>query len=197
MLSHGHGDHHGGLEGLLRSIGRRRLPLVLHPDAWKSRKLVFPSGEEVRLPPPDRRALTDAGVELIEQRTAFLLGGQALVSGVVPRVTPFEHGFPIQWAQGASGWEPDPMVWDDQSLMCLVRGRGLVVRTGCGHAGAIKIIENARQVTGEAKLHALIGGLHLSGRLFEPIIEPTVNELERHRVDYIVPGHCTGWRGRS
>jgi 7,8-dihydropterin-6-yl-methyl-4-(beta-D-ribofuranosyl)aminobenzene 5'-phosphate synthase len=52
VLSHGHADHHGGLEGIVARVGRRRMPLVLHPDAWKERKVVFPTGEEMRLPPP-------------------------------------------------------------------------------------------------------------------------------------------------
>src|ERR1700751_6310504 len=54
VISHGHADHHGGLEALFRRHGRRRLPLVLHPEAWKERKIVFPTGTQLRLPPPRR-----------------------------------------------------------------------------------------------------------------------------------------------
>jgi 7,8-dihydropterin-6-yl-methyl-4-(beta-D-ribofuranosyl)aminobenzene 5'-phosphate synthase len=43
-ISHGHVDHHGGLEGLAARHGRRRLPLVIHPEAWRERKVSFPTG---------------------------------------------------------------------------------------------------------------------------------------------------------
>ena len=197
VLSHGHGDHHGGLEGLLREIGRKHLPLILHPDSWRSRKIVFPTGAEANLPPPDRSVLARAEVELLEKEgPSYLFGTSALVSGKVERVTDFEQGFPLHWARGKSGWEPDPMIWDDQNLICEVKGKGLVVLTGCGHAGAINIVRNARRLTGVDRIPALIGGLHLTGAVFEPIIAPTVTELERLRPDFVVPGHCTGWRAR-
>lgn len=66
VLSHGHADHHGGLEGLLPMLGRPRLPLLLHPDAWRQRRLVFPTGAEVRLPPPSQADLAAEGVEIVE-----------------------------------------------------------------------------------------------------------------------------------
>jgi 7,8-dihydropterin-6-yl-methyl-4-(beta-D-ribofuranosyl)aminobenzene 5'-phosphate synthase len=198
VLSHGHGDHHGGLEGLLRTVGRKHLPLILHPDAWKTRKIVFPSGAEAQLAPPDRTMLARADVELMEEEgPSYLFGETVLVSGRVERVTEFEKGSPTQWAQGASGWEPDPMIWDDQSLICDVKGKGLVVLSGCGHAGAINILRNAQRRTGVERVHALVGGLHLTGPAFEPIIPATVAELSKIRPEYIVPGHCTGWWARQ
>ncbi len=198
VLSHGHGDHHGGLEGLLRAVGRKRLPLILHPDAWRTRKIVFPTGAEANLPPPDRAMLAAADVDVLEREgPSYLFGETALVSGRVERVTEFERGFPIQWARGASGWEPDPMVWDDQYLACHVRGKGLVVVSGCGHAGVINILRSAQRSTGVGRVHAALGGFHLTGPLFEPVIPPTVAELEKLRPDFLVPGHCTGWKARQ
>jgi 7,8-dihydropterin-6-yl-methyl-4-(beta-D-ribofuranosyl)aminobenzene 5'-phosphate synthase len=77
-----------------------------------------------------------------------------------------------------------------------VRGQGLVVLTGCGHAGAVNIVRHAMRLTGVRQLHALIGGLHLGGPLFEPIIDPTVAALTEFAPGLIVPGHCTGWRAQ-
>jgi metal-dependent hydrolase (beta-lactamase superfamily II) len=78
VISHGHADHHGGLEGLLRRRGRSRLPLVIHPDAWRERRVVFPSGGEVRLPPPSRQDLEAEGLEVVEERAhSLLLDGAA------------------------------------------------------------------------------------------------------------------------
>ncbi|MGA8302229.1 MAG: MBL fold metallo-hydrolase [Thermoplasmata archaeon] len=198
VLSHGHGDHHGGLEGLIRKVGRKRLPLVLHPDAWKTRKIVFPTGAEIDMPPPDRSALMRHDVEMLElEGPSLLVGDSALVSGKVERTTDFEHGIPLQWARGASGWEPDKMVWDDQNLICHVKGKGLVVISGCSHAGAINILRNAKRITGVDSIYAFVGGLHLTGGIFEAIIPQTIAELGAIGPDYIVPGHCTGWKAQQ
>jgi metal-dependent hydrolase (beta-lactamase superfamily II) len=43
VISHGHVDHHGGLEGLAARTSRR-LPLLLHPGAWRERTISFPTG---------------------------------------------------------------------------------------------------------------------------------------------------------
>ena len=88
------------------------------------------------------------------------------------------------------------MIWDDQNLICEVKGKGLVVLTGCGQASAINILRNARRLTRVDRIHAVLGGLHLTGVVFEPVIPATVAELERIQPDFIVPGHCTGWQAR-
>jgi len=95
-----------------------------------------------------------------------------------------------------SGWEHDPLVIDDQARVIHVRNQGLVVLTGCGHAGAINIARHAMRLTGVNRLHALIGGLHLGGPAFEPVIKPTVAALTDLAPDLLVPGHCTGWRAQ-
>ena len=91
-------------------------------------------------------------------------------------------------------WEPDPWIWDDQGIICNVKGRGLVVVSSCSHSGVVNVLRNAQRITGVEKVHAFIGGLHLTGGLFEKIIPETVEELKKIRPDVIVPGHCTGWR---
>ena len=195
VISHGHADHHGGLEGLVRRLGRSRLPLVIHPDAWRERRVVFPSGGEVRLPPPSRHDLEAEGLEVIEERAhSLLLDGTVLVSGQVERVTEFETGFPIHEAREGPGWGPDPMIWDDQALILNVRDRGLVIITGCSHAGVVNVLFHAQHLTGEARIAGLLGGLHLTGGLFEARIEPTVQALRAAGVGRVLPAHCSGWR---
>ena len=97
-----------------------------------------------------------------------------LITGEVDRVTGFEKGFAIHQAWRGQSWEPDPLILDDQALIAHVAGRGLVVLTGCGHAGVINICRYAQRLTGVDKLHAVIGGFHLTGPLFEPVIGDTV-----------------------
>jgi 7,8-dihydropterin-6-yl-methyl-4-(beta-D-ribofuranosyl)aminobenzene 5'-phosphate synthase len=195
VISHGHTDHHGGLEGLFARYGRSRLPLVIHPEAWRERKVVFPTGAEIRLPPPSRADLEAEGLELVEERgQTLLLDDTILVSGQIERVTEFEKGFPIHFARSTAGWEPDPMIWDDQSLIVNVQDKGLVIVSGCSHAGAVNVLRNAQRLTGENRVAGLIGGFHLTGGIFEPIIEPTVEALSAANVGRLLPAHCTGWK---
>ena len=195
ILSHGHADHHGGLEGMFQRIGRPRMPLVLHPDVWRERRVIFPTGNEIRMPPPSHADLDCEGVEIIEERSpTLLLDGMVLVTGQVDRVTDFEKGFPIQQMHTDHGWEPDTWIWDDQGVVCTVKDKGLVVLSSCSHAGAINVLKHAQRLTGIDKVHAFVGGFHLTGGLFEPIIPRTIAELIAIDPDIIVPGHCTGWR---
>ena len=195
VISHGHADHHGGLEGLFRRFGRRGLPLVIHPEAWRERKVVFPTGAELRLPPPSRRDLEAEGLEVVEERRqTLLLDGRVLVSGQVERSTEFEKGFPIHYARSDAGWEPDPMIWDDQNVIVNVKGKGLVIVSGCSHAGAVNVLRNAQRLTGVDRIAGFVGGFHLTGGIFEPIIGSTVDAFVAAKVGRVVPAHCTGWR---
>jgi 7,8-dihydropterin-6-yl-methyl-4-(beta-D-ribofuranosyl)aminobenzene 5'-phosphate synthase len=195
VISHGHVDHHGGLEGLFRRQGRMELPLVIHPDAWKDRKLVLPTGAELHLPPPSHNDLAREGLTVVEERgPSLLIDDCLLVSGQVERFTDYERGFPWQVARIEGGWEPDPWTWDDQNVIVNVRDRGLVVVSGCSHAGAVNVLRNAQRLTGEQRIAGFIGGFHLSGGLFEPIMARTVADIGAIGVDRLVPAHCTGWR---
>ncbi len=195
VLSHGHADHTQGLMGLVERLGERRMPLLLHPDAFLQRKLVFPDGHELNLPPPDRRLLSHEGIEFIEEtEPSYLLGNLVLVTGQIQRTTPFEQGFPIHYALTPDQWQQDPLIHDDQAVVMHVKQKGLVILTGCGHAGAINTIRHAQKLTGIQKVHAVIGGFHLTGALFEPLIPPTVAAFKDLNPTLIVPAHCTGWK---
>lgn len=194
VLSHGHADHHGGLEGLYGRV-RESMPLVIHPHAWRERKVVFPTGAEIRMPPPSHNDLDREGWQVVEEQgPSMLLGGSVLVTGQIDRVTEFEEGFPLQHAQTNGGWEPDTWIWDDQAIAINVRGKGLVVLSSCSHSGVINVLHHVRTVTGVEHIHGFIGGLHLTGGLFEPIIPRTLKELVALSPGLVVPGHCTGWR---
>lgn len=195
VLSHGHWDHVTGMDGLVGQLGSANMPVLIHPEFWTRRRLAFPGRDPVELPTTSKSALQGAGFEIVEQRQpSFLLEGSLLVTGEVDRTTEFERGFPGHEAHRHGGWQPDPLILDDQALVAMVRGHGLVVLTGCGHSGIINILRYVRGLTGESRIHAVLGGFHLSGRAFEPIIGPTCEALGGFSADYLVPAHCTGWR---
>ena len=87
----------------------------------------------------------------------------------------------------------DPLTHDDQSAIVRVKDKGLVVISGCGHAGIVNTVRHAQALTGEQRVYAVIGGFHLNGSLFERIIPRTVQALLEINPRYIVPGHCTGF----
>jgi 7,8-dihydropterin-6-yl-methyl-4-(beta-D-ribofuranosyl)aminobenzene 5'-phosphate synthase len=133
----------------------------------------------------------------VERRQpSLLLGGAVLITGEVDRTTDFETGMPYHEAYADGRWEPDPLILDDQALVVHLRGRGLLVLTGCGHAGVVNIARHAMRLTGVARVEALLGGFHLTGAGFEPIIPATVEALVDLAPGLLVPAHCTGWKAQ-
>ena len=195
VLSHGHVDHTQGLVGLLETMGEWHIPVHVHPDVFRKRRTDLPDGTVRHMPAMDRAWLEARGIEFIESREpTLLLGGMLLATGEIERSNDFEQGFPPHVAEIDGRWQPDPRLDDDQALVAHVRGKGLVVVTGCCHAGAINTINHARKLTGVTPIYALLGGLHLTGSLFEPRIERTVSELKTIAPKLLMTCHCTGWK---
>jgi 7,8-dihydropterin-6-yl-methyl-4-(beta-D-ribofuranosyl)aminobenzene 5'-phosphate synthase len=195
VLSHGHTDHTRGLMGFIKRYGPPRVPIVLHPDAYLKRKNVQPDGHESEHIPPSKKDLEAEDVQIIEERgPTMLIGDHVLVTGQIPRTTPYEKGSPNQVALIDGRWQPDPWIHDDQAIAIHVREKGLVVLTGCGHAGVINTLMHAKNITGINEIYAVIGGFHLTGKIFEPLIPPTIQALKEINPKIIVPEHCTGWR---
>jgi 7,8-dihydropterin-6-yl-methyl-4-(beta-D-ribofuranosyl)aminobenzene 5'-phosphate synthase len=195
VLSHGHWDHVTGMEGLARRLGRTRLPVTIHPEFWSRRRISFPGLEPAELPATSRSSLEGMGFAIVEERQpSFLLDGAVLITGEVDRITLFETGFRGHQALREGAWHDDPLILDDQALVVRVRDRGLVVLTGCGHAGIVNTVRYARRLTGEDTVAGVVGGFHLSGPMFEPIIEPTVDAFSELSPALLAPAHCTGWK---
>jgi 7,8-dihydropterin-6-yl-methyl-4-(beta-D-ribofuranosyl)aminobenzene 5'-phosphate synthase len=195
VLSHGHWDHVTGMEGLVRTLGRTQLPVMIHPEFWNRRRISFPGLEPAELPATSRSSLDDMGFTIIEEhQPSFLLDGSVLITGEVDRSTPFETGFKGHEALRDGTWQPDPLILDDQALVVRVRDRGLVVLTGCGHAGIVNTVRYVRKLTGHDTVAGIVGGFHLSGPMFEPIIEPTIEAFDELSPALLAPAHCTGWK---
>ena len=194
VLSHGHFDHFGALLEFLDKAAKG-MPVILHPDAFLQRSLNIPiTGRRVGFPRLDEVALEEAGAVLHRGKEASTLASDLiLISGEVPRVTDFEKGFPWAEAKIGGSWVVDPL-HDDQGIAVKVKGKGLVVIGGCSHAGIINTVKHCQAATQTSKVHAILGGFHLTGPIFEPIIGPTIDEMKKIGPDFVMPMHCTGWQ---
>jgi 7,8-dihydropterin-6-yl-methyl-4-(beta-D-ribofuranosyl)aminobenzene 5'-phosphate synthase len=194
VLSHGHFDHFYALDKVLGRLPKG-IAVILHPEAFLNRRLnIAPLGVQVPLPSLEEAALQKAGTKIHKVREDSTLGeGHALVLGEIERVTEFEKGFPWAEAEVGGKWVKDPFP-DDRGVAFRVKNKGLVVIGGCSHAGIINTVKHALKVSGAGKVHAVLGGFHLTGPLFDPIIKPTIEEMKKIGPDYIVPTHCTGWK---
>jgi 7,8-dihydropterin-6-yl-methyl-4-(beta-D-ribofuranosyl)aminobenzene 5'-phosphate synthase len=192
-LSHGHSDHTGGMAKLAALIGGKGIPLAIHPAAFKSPRYIK-IGEELKIyfPQLTREAIEKIGFKIVESRDPVsLLDGDVLFLGEIPRRTDFEKGFAVAHFEenGVEKWDP---IEDDTSVVMHLKGKGLVILSGCAHAGIVNTVTRAVEVTGVKKVHVVMGGFHLSGPAFEPIIGRTTEELKKFNPDFIVPTHCTG-----
>jgi 7,8-dihydropterin-6-yl-methyl-4-(beta-D-ribofuranosyl)aminobenzene 5'-phosphate synthase len=179
-------------------MGHKTIPLLLHGDAFRNRLVKFPDGRTIDLPAPDRSLLAGAGYEITEKNSASLLARDTvLITGEIPRTNDFEKGFPNHYSKVDGEVEADPLIMDDQAVVLNVKEGGLVIITGCGHAGIVNTLNYAKELAGEERIYAVLGGMHLSGGFFEPIISRTIDEIERLRPTFVVPCHCSGLRAVS
>jgi 7,8-dihydropterin-6-yl-methyl-4-(beta-D-ribofuranosyl)aminobenzene 5'-phosphate synthase len=193
VLSHGHMDHFGGILPIVERIGKKGVELVLHPAAFKQKRYLRISEEiKIFLPSLKREKLKDMGVTVIESKNPYsLLNNELLFLGEVPKVTDFERGDPRLYFDAEGAPKQDP-IEDDTGIVAHVKGKGLVILSGCAHAGIVNTVKYAQQTTGVDTIHVIMGGFHLTGAVNEPVIGPTVEAFKKLNPAYIVPTHCTG-----
>ncbi|MFZ0358186.1 MAG: MBL fold metallo-hydrolase [Nitrososphaeraceae archaeon] len=213
VLSHGHFDH---ISGLISTLGRlkKSVEIIAHPEAFLRRWLVYQNGNKARMDFLDEEEINQAGgiirkvdkisflprnVNMQSKKKTNQANNRVMITGEIPRVTEFEKGFPLQYKEQDNeiNLVPDPLVSDDQALIMNVKNKGLIILTGCGHAGIVNTIKFAKKVTGIKKIYCVIGGFHLSGQDYEDSIPLTIAELTRVDPQYIIPCHCTGWKATN
>jgi 7,8-dihydropterin-6-yl-methyl-4-(beta-D-ribofuranosyl)aminobenzene 5'-phosphate synthase len=196
VLSHGHYDHFGGLMSTLEAINKDNLPVIVHDDMFRARGIANSDGTVrpyPKFPPKEQLRST----QLVSTKQPHLFADNTfLITGEIPRVTSFEKGFLRHRALVNGAWEPEPLISDDRAIVFNVERKGMVVISGCAHAGIINTISHAQHISGIRNVHAVIGGFHLAGKENEKRITQTVRELVRMSPELIVPSHCTGWRGK-
>jgi 7,8-dihydropterin-6-yl-methyl-4-(beta-D-ribofuranosyl)aminobenzene 5'-phosphate synthase len=198
MLSHGHPDHFGGIQGVLREIGHP-VPLVIHPDAFDPRYINHPSGQVMRYINLGltKSAMEEAGARLVLNKAPLIIAPGVMVSGEIPRVVDFERDKPGGRIVVRDGQVVTDPIGDYQALIINLRGHGLIVLDMCGHAGVVNSVLHAQNITGVDQVHALIGGFHLGHvGVARETIDLTVERLGQLGIRHIAPMHCSGIRAQ-
>ena len=191
ILSHGHYDHGGGIAMALASAPEAEI--YLHPEALVPKYSLHPSRPPryVGLPKSALAPLESLPPgRIIRVEQPVKLNPCSGLTGPIPRRTSFEDTggpFFLDEAGHARDWIRDDLA------MWIHTSRGLVVLMGCAHAGVINTLWYVLNITGEHKLHAVIGGMHLAGAQ-SPRLEKTLEALGELGPELIVPCHCTGER---
>lgn len=192
VLSHWHWDHVGGLMTLRRDV------MAKHPSAlarthvaqgFFDSRIGTPPGVELNQMIRTKPEYEHTGGAFVIHAKPVELQPGVWLTGPVPRRHPERNWSGSVQVKTASGTREDTI--DDDMALVIDTERGLVIVTGCGHAGVINIIEHARAFIRPAPVHALIGGVHLF-RATDETLRWTVGKMREFGVQNFVGAHCTG-----
>lgn len=190
-VSHGHFDHTEGLAQVIPLMGS---PEVLaHPGVFQERfgerRL---GGKVVRrfIGIPHRKEYLEQLGARFKLESGFREIAQGIfLTGEVPRETSFEKADPNLLIPSSGSFTQDPVL-DDQSMV-VTTSKGLVVLMACAHSGMINTLLYAKRMTGQGKVHAVVGGTHL-GFLSAEQLEESIVHLESMEPEIVAVSHCTG-----
>jgi len=211
LLSHGHYDHFGGMVGFLAAHQEKLkpgLPFYLGGEECFCSRETGPAEAPSNFGALDRKAIAQAGLQVLFAERPSLLADHGFTSGYIPLAS-FEK--PAQPSRMRVGLQPDgvgcapeglaaekrglTMVIDDfqhEHATCFnVKGKGLVIMTSCGHRGIVNSVRGAIKVAGISKVHAILGGFHLMP-MAQEYVQSSVAALKEFDPDYLIPMHCTG-----
>lgn len=189
VISHGHFDHTGALLALCQKYGRKRI--YSHPGIF-AKRFVGNTPEkrrEIGVPFAERQ-LRDTGAEFIFIDQFREIFPRVFISGEIPRVNDFEDTGGNFKIQAANEMLVDELL-DDMALI-IDHPDGLIIISGCAHAGVINTIEHACKMTGRSKILAFIGGTHLINASENRMVR-TIKAFRAMDIEKIAVGHCTGF----
>jgi 7,8-dihydropterin-6-yl-methyl-4-(beta-D-ribofuranosyl)aminobenzene 5'-phosphate synthase len=196
VLTHCHYDHTQGVARLLRETGRKDIQVIAHPSIFRQHFVTEPYHRQVGIMPGDSKAeIEKAGGKLSLTREPAVIMPGIMTTGEVKRLTDFEK-VNVAVKTIENGMVVDDFMLDDISVVANVKDKGLVIITGCSHAGIINIAYQAIEVTGCHKLEGIIGGLHLI-EASDTVINRTAADLAKLNVAWISAGHCTGFKAQA
>jgi 7,8-dihydropterin-6-yl-methyl-4-(beta-D-ribofuranosyl)aminobenzene 5'-phosphate synthase len=195
VLTHCHYDHTQGLGKVLKEIGKKDLPIIAHPDIFRLNFITDPYLRHVGVMDGDKKVDIEAsGGSLYLTKDPLEIMPGLITTGEVERVTDFEEVGINLFTIDNGEVKTDPML-DDISVVANIKGKGLVIVTGCSHAGIVNITRQAIKLTDTEKVHGIIGGFHLI-EASESRIKKTAPALKEFNPDWIYAGHCTGFRAQ-
>jgi len=189
VLSHGHGDHTGGLATVLNLASRAKV--YAHPAAFEPKYSCGANGASHRAGTPAEtvhavRKRPDVLVNTVHE-TEICDG--LFVTGEIPRANDFEDTGG-RFFLDEKCLQPDQLI-DDQAVF-FDTSQGVVVLLGCAHSGVINTLEHIRRLTGDRPIHTVMGGMHLLNASPERM-DNTVAHLRRLKVQRLMPCHCSGF----
>ena len=193
VISHCHWDHTGGLIGVLKAIKKENLPVIAHPEVFKVNITFEPYLKSEGVPYNCTvENIESLGCKLILTKNPVKIVNGIMTTGQIERTTEFEKGGIFTFTVVNGNLVPDEIL-DDMALIVNIKDKGLVIFTGCGHAGIVNTVLHSMKITGVRKVHAVFGGFHLLNAS-EERIRKTVEELKKLGVEEVYSGHCTGFR---
>ncbi|MBN2051432.1 MAG: MBL fold metallo-hydrolase [Spirochaetales bacterium] len=197
VLTHCHYDHTQGLAEILKALGKKDLPVVAHPDLFRLNFIVKPFLRHVGVMAGDvQTAIEENGGRLFLTTDPLQLMPGITTTGYVPRQTDFEEvGIPLKTIDQDNRLVSDSMK-DDISVIAALEDKGLVILSGCSHAGIVNITKHSLELSGIKRVNTIIGGLHLVEAPMERI-QKTVNALHDLKVESVYAGHCTGFNAQA
>jgi len=191
VISHGHHDHVGSISEILYQLSKKPRPVVVHPDAFiPTRFRTLPEGKEIPIPCLEKGVIEQSGNEVIDGRSLVLTASDhILVLGEIPRTNDFEKVSGAYYREGEKICKD--RIMDDKAIVINVKNKGLVIISGCAHAGIMNTIRYAQKLVGVDKLYCVMGGFHLVDS-DEDKVKRTLKEMKLLDPEIIVPCHCTG-----
>ena len=194
-LSHGHFDHWKGLVDMLkhnRSNIPKNTPLYVGGETFAHRYSIDPSGTVLDLGQLKKKDIENLGiVKIVEISKPTEAVPGCWLTGDIERVTEYEKGAPTLHIKRGKELVRDYLL-GEQAIVVHVKGKGLVVISGCAYAGIVNTVKHAQKATDVKKVHAIIGGFHLVNSKPEAVGK-TLADIKKIAPDYIIPTHCTGF----